>query len=420
MWVGLDDTDGPEGGCTTWLATEVVRRLGLELLGPPRLVRLAPMAPHKTRGNGAVALHVDGPASAAMRDRIVDVVEDHAEPGADPGVVVTDRRPPRSLYEAAVTRLLDVAAVEAPDGALTWGGRGRLGALAAVAWRPGDATWELLAYREPARWGTPREVDAASVRRAARACPSAWDCIDPATGDPVMVPNGPDPVLWGLRGDDAADVRRGLDVIAGEPVDRWWRWRTNQGTDDHLTRQPAADLRPGSCPVVAGEIASEPETRRGGHVFVDLEDGTGRCRLAAFEPTKTFRDVVRRLRPGDRVTACGGTRDGATVQLEKLRVDALADVERKLANPVCCAKAMASVGAGAGFRCTRCGHRVGDAAAERRRVDRGLREGWYEVPPGARRHLAKPVKRLSRGAGIGDRARVAKLGQRRTVQGRVP
>src|SRR2546422_8240365 len=57
LYLGVDDTDSLRGMCTTFLATELVRALpGLDLIGFPRLVRLNPNIPWKTRGNGAVCL----------------------------------------------------------------------------------------------------------------------------------------------------------------------------------------------------------------------------------------------------------------------------------------------------------------------------------------------------------------------------
>src|SRR2546425_11944426 len=46
--------------CTTFLATEIIRELtgDYDLIGYPRLVRLNPNIPWKTRGNGAIAIPV--------------------------------------------------------------------------------------------------------------------------------------------------------------------------------------------------------------------------------------------------------------------------------------------------------------------------------------------------------------------------
>ncbi|HYU07255.1 MAG TPA: tRNA(Ile2) 2-agmatinylcytidine synthetase, partial [Thermoplasmata archaeon] len=58
LWIGVDDTDSLQGMCTTFLATELVSELtkDRDLIGYPRLVRLNPNIPWKTRGNGAICL----------------------------------------------------------------------------------------------------------------------------------------------------------------------------------------------------------------------------------------------------------------------------------------------------------------------------------------------------------------------------
>src|SRR5213593_4918130 len=60
LWIGVDDTDSLRGMCTTFLAAELVRDLtrDFDLVGYPRLVRLNPNIPWKTRGNAAVCLAI--------------------------------------------------------------------------------------------------------------------------------------------------------------------------------------------------------------------------------------------------------------------------------------------------------------------------------------------------------------------------
>src|SRR5207247_4031559 len=60
LCIGVDDTDSLRGMCTTFLAAELVRDLtrDFDLVGYPRLVRLNPNIPWKTRGNAAVCLRI--------------------------------------------------------------------------------------------------------------------------------------------------------------------------------------------------------------------------------------------------------------------------------------------------------------------------------------------------------------------------
>ena len=61
LYVGMDDTDSVSGMCTTYICSVILDRLkdcGFKVDGPPRLIRLNPFAPHKTRGNGAVSFKI--------------------------------------------------------------------------------------------------------------------------------------------------------------------------------------------------------------------------------------------------------------------------------------------------------------------------------------------------------------------------
>ncbi|MEZ3114814.1 DUF1743 domain-containing protein [Halobaculum sp. MBLA0147] len=311
----------------------------------------------------------------------------------------------------------------------TVAGRGRVGALAAVgAWASHDDwTYERIDYRAFDRCGTQREVDERSVfAAAADAYPDAWDTVDRVAGEAVCVPNAPGPVLYGVRGDDATAVERVAARIESESVDRSALFVTNQGTDAHLHDARGAwaaggpvpqtgghsSLRDGLAYRIDGTVKTAPETRRGGHVFFALEPperggGGGVAEsgevagetptpapdaldCVAFEPTGRFRDRVRALRPGDRLTVCGEVADD-TVKLEKVAVRELDRTERVV--PTCpeCERTMESAGRDAGYRCRDC--ETSESGKVTRTVDRDLRPGWYEVPPCARRHVAKPLVR---------------------------
>jgi tRNA(Ile2)-agmatinylcytidine synthase len=422
--VGLDDTDSRERGlCTTYLATLVAEELGDDAVRERLLVRLNPAVERKTRGNAALALHVDCDPETAF-DAAVDAVERHAlveDPATSPGVVVAPGDPddvPEAVAAFARAALRDHHGL---DDALAladragyrhrgWaGGHGRIGALAAVGAHRAFEEWtyERVAYRAFERCGTPREVDRDSLFAAAEeGYPDAWDTVDRATGEAVCVPNAPGPVLYGIRGDDPAVVESVAAAVDGERVDRASTFRTNQGTDAHLRSSASLSLPDGRAYRVDGAVVAAPERRRGGHVHLTLGDGTGddagsddasddandgdRLPCVAFEPTGRFRDRVMSLRVGDRVTACGEV-GGGTLKLEKFAVRELVRTER--VTPACpaCGRSMESAGRGQGYRCRDCG----ETAPGRAEVplERDLELGWYEVPPTARRHVAKPLVR---------------------------
>lgn len=402
MWIGIDDTDSPAGMCTTYIGAVLVRRLaqaGMRILDA-RLVRLNPNVIHKTRGNAAVSIEAEGDAEAAFALACACVEELAAFDAAatNPGVVVSRVRPPPDFYYAALREFCTVEeAVEVLEsvGASYRGyknRRGLIGATAAITSDFTDLTYELLTYRKQEFWGTPRWVDRESLFRAEeRTYPHTWDTVDRENGVVVCVPHTPDPVLFGIRGEGPAWVREaGSYVVSEEPACEQV-YTTNQGTDAHLVPGTVGALREGRSYLVRGTVAGDPTTGPGGHVSFHLADGAEEVRCMAYEPTKGFRGVVRALVPGDVVVAAGSYKSGS-LNLEKLGIARLADAIR-IRPPLCpaCARRMTSAGTQKGYKCRVCGGRSREPEVEE--LERLLRPGWYEVPPTARRHLARPLVR---------------------------
>jgi len=418
MIIGIDDTDSrSDGGCTTYIAAVLVEKLKKygDLADYPLLIRLNPNIRYKTRGNGAVAINIeiDGASEA---DEVKAVVLDEvraqsklSDENTNPGVVFLDGTPPdmRNDLESFSRRAMqDILRIKDAKDLLNRydidscgfkNGRGLIGALAAAAVASNgipDHTFELITYRMPAQIGTPREVDAGSIRDAdLRTYPRTWDTVDLANKAVVCVPHGRDPVLFGIRG-DADGVIDATGHIRSEPIERSVLFRTNQGTDMHLMQSTIYRTRGGRSYILRGVVSSAPRTIHGGHVIFKIADpqsGSG-IDCAAFEPTKNFRGIIRQLAVGDRVVVCGSVDDG-TVHLEKIKIEHLTDLyETK--NPVCaCGRRMKSAGVGQGYRCKRC--RTASLVPDRVPIKRNLGCGWYEVPPSARRHIAKPLVRCA-------------------------
>ncbi|MFP3216544.1 MAG: DUF1743 domain-containing protein, partial [Vulcanisaeta sp.] len=221
--MGIDDMDTEEGGCTTYVMYSYIKHLvhsGLEdyIVGLPRLTRLNPYVPFKTRGNASlsVVLRVDTEDEAedyvelmqAMVDQMVKRVG-KTSPGIA-YVVLNDLSavPSRLVwfYEKSVRDVvtMDLARrVAEKVNARLIGGRGVIGALASIGYLPRDATYEFIAYR-----GEGFERPAIEPQDVI-----TWDSVTrPFTflnvdGDRVLIePHGPDPVLFGVRGDSPYHV----------------------------------------------------------------------------------------------------------------------------------------------------------------------------------------------------------------------
>ena len=430
--LAFDDTDAPDGMCTTYLAALMLEELKeFDLLGLPRLVRLNPNIPWKTRGNAAICLPLGrgsgekkicgllgtGQVSYYARGKPADpkellgraakVLEKNARfecDGTNPGIVASNKRPTPSLYWRAVREIVTIKEVEAMlrrSGAefrKFKKGRGIIGASAAMSWRPRDRTWEVIAYRSFKSIGTPRRIDPKSVIRMDKSTRRTFNNYDYENAHVAITPGSPCPILFGIRGDSPSELLRAKDMIRGEPADRWLLFLTNQATEDHIVSRRIADLRPMMSVRVLARVASAPTTIRGGHVLVRITDGD-EIDAAFYEPSRGFRDVARALLPGDELVVYGSVRDvPRSLNVEKLLVRKLSEGFHKIHNPLCpkCKKSMGSMGRNQGYRCKKCGEKLPANAAPVEKLPRVVKPGWYEPPVASRRHLHKPLRRMSR------------------------
>lgn len=425
--LAFDNTDGPKGGCTTHLAFHVLLALPeLALTGMPRLVRLNPNVPWKTRGNGAVVLPLGVPRGPQTRigelqghevlafpdaapvqpapemlERVWTVLQRHSQPDALPGVALFAQPPPAAAYWEAVRTFVDPNAAAAALAELgvphraAGDQRALIGCLAAAAWPGPAASHEFIAYRDSQRWGKPRDIDPRPFL-GLDGTGATFHTYDPEALRPCCIPHSPDPVLVGLRGRDPeallAAALRTLPVACREPIDGWLLWATNQASGHHvLPLETLAQAPPLATVAIEGTVTSLPTTRQGGHVVVTARDAADApFEAVAFEPTKSFRDRVRALVPGDRVRFVGALAEGA-VRLEKFQVLALTPRLRP-ENPVCrCGKRMRSKGPSTGFKCPACGAFLPRDRLRMVEEKAGIAPGWHEVPIIARRHLHRPV-----------------------------
>ncbi|MFX1264698.1 MAG: DUF1743 domain-containing protein [Promethearchaeota archaeon] len=421
--VGMDDIDSPEGGCTTHFASLVVERLsslGVVWTDYPNLIRLNPNIPYRTRGNGAVAIRFSIDTSKV--DRIHSIIEDMVEeytkagyPNTNPGVVIVKDNVPTAIQRFSARALWRTIPVSVADSLLEehdiehirrGNGRGLVGALAAVGNRlENDHTYELIAYRAVESASEERGVDEQSVIEMNRRMGSKlFSNVDPVTRRALIVPRGPDPVLFGIRGERVEDVlEASSQVRSDQSIDRMMAFRTNQGTGAHLMHCVyVSDLRPYMAAVVHGVVDRRPKTIEGGHVVFSVGDCSGRVDCAAYEPTGEFRDVVLQLVKGDQVLVHAAVRPaarthGLTLNVEGLEIVNLVQMYRE-SNPVCphCSKRMKSAGKGQGYKCFSCGFKDREGAKTRTPLERTLEKMVYLPPPRAQRHLTRPLARMNK------------------------
>jgi tRNA(Ile2)-agmatinylcytidine synthase len=423
LHIGLDDTDSPRKGCTTYIGALLVEKLealGCKFFDYPNLVRLNPNVPWKTRGNGAVCLRVDceDDITDKVRETVLDTVTANADleyARTDPAVAFLEGDVSEDLTEFSKRVLREIVTVEEAraaaaksnvDVSLIKGNRGMIGALAAIGETlQDDYTYEVIAYRKCENRGSVRRVRRESILKMDQETgPLTFNNYDQKKRRVLITPRGPDPILYGIRGETAEIVMKAHSlVVSDEEIERWVIYRCNHGTDAHLSKvEHIIEMRPHNPVIGLGTVSSFPKVIPGGHVIFELKDESGVVDCAAYEPTGDFRDVVRSLIPGDVVEVFGGVREASsgnpiTINLEKIKIVKLADEIRYL-NPTCsvCGKRTESSGRNQGFRCPKCSRTFPPSARILKIEPRRLTEQLYIPPPRAHRHLTKPHSRYGR------------------------
>jgi len=421
MHIGIDDTDSPRMGCTTYIAAILVEKLhelGVSFVDYPNLVRLNPNVPWKTRGNGALCLRLrcDERLKEEIVDQVIDVIEAYSDMdyvGTEPGAVFLTRNDVpaeiRAFAERAIQgvvkksdamRLVRILGAEAVG---FKNGRGTIGALAAIGETlERDYTYELITYRAPQNHGTPRKLDASSVLTMnEKTKPQTFNNVDEDTKRVLITPRGPDPILYGIRGETPLAVKQAHKMVHSlEPIERWVIFRTNHGTDAHLKRVSSiAHVRPYEPTIIQGTVNKQPYIVPRRHVIFSVTDANNMIDCAAYAPTGTLQKAARMLIVGDLVEAYGGVRQASekhsiTINLEKLKILKLTP-KVTFHNPFClqCGRRMESMGAGKGFRCDKCGFRSSNLKKILVEEERWVKERLYVTSPRSQRHLTKPLCR---------------------------
>ena len=351
--VGVDDTDSSSGCCTTYLGyrISVDLRDDLSVLGYPRLVRLNPNVPFKTRGNAAVCL----PIETADPDRAFEAINakvaqlsDIAN-GANSGLVFLDdtsRAPEfRELYLSALRGLVNVHRVRrflAQTGtrSMTLGnGMGLVGAACSLAFdERDDHTYELIGYRKESAWGSRRSIDVSSVKQMDRMTfPATFNNFDYQKKRVLVAPHGPDPVFAGIRGETPQAVTSAYSMLRfEEELDGQMLYLSNQHTDAHIRSE--VHWKAYSSGWAEGTVG-DLSIGEGSHLYISLVSHDGAHPCAFYEPTGDLRRAAMLLEPGDKVRVSGGVRRPSSthpkiLNVEKLEVLSLSGKGRKLVRGV--------------------------------------------------------------------------------------
>ena len=416
LHIGIDDTDSPNGMCTTFLCYEIVKFLEkqeIEFMDFPHLIRFNPNIPWKTRGNGAVRLTINTKYPEKIKNKITQFVAKYSDTknGANPGLIFFQNKEIPSAFQKfsklALWKLISrnqakqFVSENNIESFYLGNGQGLVGAIGAVGYEFSDHTFELLSYRKKSQFGKKRDIRSESVRRVESTLPETFNSYDYENDRVLITPHGPDPVFYGIRGETVKSVVKASTIVStDEKLDGYMVFKSNQGTGDHLKNElEVNDLKPFSSGFLVGEVFRKPVIQKGGHVFFSIQVKDRKIKCAVYKPTK-ITQIAQELIVGDKIEIGGGIRKasknhGRIVNVEFLRVLQLTK-HRIFVNPTCnqCKKKMKSKGRKQGFQCIKCGNKsISKTILE---IPRKLQCKLYIPSVSAHRHLTRPYKRIKK------------------------
>ncbi len=417
LHIGFDDTDSRKGMCTTFLAYKIVEYLKKEqvqFLDYPYLIRFNPNIPWKTRGNGAVAIKIKTEKPDTIKKNIIKFIKKYSSinEGANPGLVFYQQEKIPEHFskfgQLALCQLIsrnkakEFASKNGIELFYLGNGQGLVGSIGAIGYSFDDHTFELISYRNESNFGKKREIFKDSVREMQYLTRSrTFNSFDEEKNRVLIAPHGPDPVLFGVRGEDIQSVLQGASLVrAAEKFAGYMVFRSNQGTGAHLKNElDTSDLKPFSSGIITGKISDEPKIELGGHVIFSITKDNQKIQCAVYKPTGMTR-VVSKLIKGDLVKVGGGIRKSSKNHQRTLNVEFLKVLEleknQKMVNPLChnCKKRMKSKGKNQGFECVKCGNT--SKYKTPKEIPREIEKQLYVPIISAHRHLTRPLQRIGK------------------------
>jgi len=413
--IGFDDTDSPKGMCTTFLAYKIVdllQKQETEFLDFPRLIRFNPNIPWKTRGNGAVSIKIKTRNPSKVKNQIKNLVSKYSDTqnGANPGLVFfeSDSIPSEftNFSNLALWQLINRKNAKrfAKKNNLEFfyqgNGQGLVGAIGAIGYNFHDHTLELLSYRKRPKFGKERKILSESVKiMQEKTSPNTFNSFDTKKGRILITPHGPDPVFYGVRGENVDSLVYATKILkSDEKLDGYMIFKSNQGTGDHLKNElNFKTIKPYASGRITGIVSNTPRIVKGGHVFFKILSKNHEFWCAVYQPTG-ISSIASNLIKGDKICVGGGVRKASKnfpriINLEFIDIINL-EKNLSLSNPLCkkCNKNMKSKGKNQGFQCIRCGKKASKKITIE--ISRKIQKQLYLPKISAHRHLTRPLQRI--------------------------
>ncbi|SVE57467.1 uncharacterized protein METZ01_LOCUS510321, partial [marine metagenome] len=208
-----------------------------------------------------------------------------------------------------------------------------------------------------------RSIDNKLVKKMQeKTFPYTFNSYDNKKEKILISPNGPDPVFFGVRGENPSILISAAESIKPEEkLDGYLIFKSNQGTGDHLKNKIDVErFEPYTSGTIEGTIESTPIVLRGGHVYFLIKSKNKIINCCVYKPTN-ITHIAKSLISGDRVLIGGGVRKASKNFDRIFNIEFLKPLKLEKhtmqKNPLCkkCDKRMKSKGKNQGFQCSKCG-----------------------------------------------------------------
>jgi len=229
--------------------------------------------------------------------------------------------------------------------------------------------------------------------------PNTFNSFDSKKNKVLLMPHGPDPVFYGVRGEDSSTLISASKMIKPKEKLAGYRiFKSNQGTGDHLKNKiDVNNFLPYTSGTLQGIVNTIPIVTEGGHVFFSMTVNNVKIHCAVYKPTR-ITNIAKELIIGDMIKVGGGIRKASRTYPRILNIEFIQilklEKKSKLINPFCkkCKKNMKSKGKNQGFQCIKC--KKSSPHKIRQFLPRSIKEQIYVPDTSAHRHLTKPVQRM--------------------------
>ncbi len=194
-----------------------------------------------------------------------------------------------------------------------------------------------MSYRKKESLEKKEKISIDSVKKMQeKTFPYTFNSFDTKKGRVLIAPHGPDPVFYGVRGENVDSLVNATEILqSDEKLDGYMIFKSNQGTGDHLKNElNSKTMKPYASGTLTGVVSNTPKITKGGHVFFTINSKNNEFWCAVYKETGML-TTASNLIIGDEISVGGGVRKASKnfpriINLEFIKILSLKKISRKL------------------------------------------------------------------------------------------